>query len=518
MSEPCIVNIINFIRGVEPRDPALDLLEPVEQQIALVQSHQLAATWLVQYDAMIDPRFRELLLDGLDESQEVGLWLEIVQPLVEKAGLPWRGRFPWDWHADVGFSIGYTPQERERLVDVCMEDFRAIFGDYPHSVGSWLLDAHTLQYLAERYGVCGACICRDQWGTDGYTLWGGYFNQAYYPSRMNAYMPAQRAEHQIPIPVFRMLGSDPIYQYSMGHPGEAQGVTTLEPVYKEGGGSPPWVRWFFDLSCGGPNLSFGYMQVGQENSFGWPAMAAGLTDQIEEVARRAQCGEMWVETLDASAAWYRAQYPVTPASAVTALTDWKGEGKRSVWYGSRYYRANLFWEGDSFRVRDLHLFDERYPERYLTERCDTADCTYDTLPVVEGFLWSDTETQAGLTPVMLLPDGSLEPWTGQEPAITEEDADTLLVNWPSTGTLTMRLTPTALSFQSTAPAWGLRLGWGQSVQPPITGLSETAIQYEYRSFRYQVACTRGSLRTLEDGGILLLPQDGQVTLSFTPDA
>ena len=30
-------------------------------------------------------------------------------------------------------------------------------------------------------------------GTDGYTLWGGYWNQAYYPSRLNSYMPAQHS-------------------------------------------------------------------------------------------------------------------------------------------------------------------------------------------------------------------------------------------------------------------------------------------------------------------------------------
>jgi hypothetical protein len=39
---------------------------------------------------------------------EIGAWLEVVRPLVEKAGLAWRGRpgFDWDWHADVGFTVG----------------------------------------------------------------------------------------------------------------------------------------------------------------------------------------------------------------------------------------------------------------------------------------------------------------------------------------------------------------------------------------------------------------------------
>jgi hypothetical protein len=45
-------------------------------------------------------------------------------------------------------------------------------------------------------------------------------------------MPAQTAANQIPVPVFRMLRSDPIYQYDAANPGEGQIVVTLEPVYK----------------------------------------------------------------------------------------------------------------------------------------------------------------------------------------------------------------------------------------------------------------------------------------------
>ena len=40
----------------------------------------------------------------------------------------------------------------------------------------------TLGYGAEQYGLLGGAICRDQLGTDGFTLWGGYPNGIYYPS------------------------------------------------------------------------------------------------------------------------------------------------------------------------------------------------------------------------------------------------------------------------------------------------------------------------------------------------
>ncbi|XID91538.1 hypothetical protein ACF3MZ_23965 [Paenibacillaceae bacterium WGS1546] len=253
------------------------MFEPLREQLALVRRYGLKATWLIQFDALIDPAFSSLLQCEEAGAQGIGAWFEVVQPLAEKAGIPWRGRYPWDWHANVGFSIGYSPEERERLADVFMMEFRAVFGRYPRSVGSWFIDAHLLGYLADRYNIIASCNCKDQWGTDGYTLWGGYYNQAYYPSRFNGFMPAQTTANQIPVPVFRMLGSDPIYQYDASDTGNGQGVFTLEPVYmgEGGGGDPEWVRWFMDVNFRPVQVSFGYAQVGQENSFGWEAMRDG---------------------------------------------------------------------------------------------------------------------------------------------------------------------------------------------------------------------------------------------------
>ena len=236
---PRIVNIVNFIRNIEPRSEEITetvLYETVARQAAQLAEYGLPATFLLQYDALINPRYRKLLTQDVYPGTEVGGWWEITQPHVEAAGLKWRGRYPWDWHADVGFATGYTPEERRKLVDVYMEKFKEIFGKYPTAIGSWFIDAYTLGYMYDKYGIVASCNCKDQIGTDGYTLWGGYWNQAYYPSRVNAYMPAQTREGQIPVPVFRMLGSDPIYQYDNCVGGALQGVISLEPVYGDSGG------------------------------------------------------------------------------------------------------------------------------------------------------------------------------------------------------------------------------------------------------------------------------------------
>lgn len=523
-SHPNIVNIINFIRAVEPR-LEMDLVEPVQHQIDLLTHHNLPGTWLLQYDALTQGPY-VAMLKKLPAHHEIGGWFEVVQPLVEKAGLTWRGRYSWDWHTHVGFSVGYTPREREKLADVFMADFKAAFGRYPASVGSWLMDAHLLGYMHDRYGLRASCNCKDQWGTDGYTLWGGYWGQAYYPSRRNMYMPAQSVASQINVPVFRMLGSDPIYQYdtdmyddtATGETSKSQNVVTLEPVYKEGGGTPSWVRWFFDVMASPQSLSFGYVQVGQENSFGWPRMAEGLTDQLQLMSELSASGTWRVETLEQSAQWYHKQYRVTPPSAVTALKDWRGQGRKTVWYNSRFYRVNMFWDGGRLFLRDLHLFDERYAERYLADTCKGPACTYDTLPFVEGMLWSDSKTRAALTPMAVHADGTASPLRGGSPEVTEGGAGELVVRWPLDhgGTLVVTCTEDAMLIEGPTSAWRLEMTWGGGAKVPFAAAkSSPSLPCVHEGFGYRVA-GEPCMFTVEETArrLMLSPVDGRMKLVF----
>lgn len=94
---PRIVNIINFIRLLEPRDAKITedvLYQTVVKQIELMKEYHLGGTFLLQYDALIDIRYQELLKSLPSGSFEIGAWWEIPQPMAEKAGLIWRGRYP----------------------------------------------------------------------------------------------------------------------------------------------------------------------------------------------------------------------------------------------------------------------------------------------------------------------------------------------------------------------------------------------------------------------------------------
>lgn len=416
-----IVNVIFFIRATEPRMNK-DLLGTMKNQLEIVKRHSLKSTFLLEYDAICDPKYVSAIKECDVPGLEIGGWLEIVQPLVEQAGLTWRGRYPWDWHSDVGFSVGYTPEERCKLIDVFMAGFKENFGFYPKSIGSWMIDAVTLQYMADRYGVEASCNCRDQWGTDGYTLWGGYYGHAFYPSKKNAFCPAQSRDEQINIPVFRMLGSDQIYQYDNGltydkeyHPSECQNVVTLEPVYcggSGGGGVPAWVDWYLQENFM-PSVSFNYTQAGQENSFGWDAMKDGLEYQFSQLERLQKEGKLRIEPLCESGRWFKNRFTLTPPTSISAMTDWKNKGHRTVWYDSRFYRVNVYQEGEQVWIRDIHKFDDRYEERYLTKRCDSHAMHYDNLPVIDGNCWSGGQIRAGMYPEICNAQGICTPIVGQ---------------------------------------------------------------------------------------------------------
>lgn len=521
---PKIVNIINFIRLLEPRDAQITedvLYQTVVKQVQIMQQYHLPGTFLLQYDALMDARYQQLLKNLPPSSFEIGAWWEIPKPLVEKAGLQWRGRYPWDWHADVGFSTGYTPKEREKLVDVYMQDFKKIFGYYPKSVGSWFIDAHTLNYLYEKYKIVASTNCKDQLGTDGYTLWGGYWNQAYYPSKINAYMPAQTEKNQTPVPIFRMLGSDPIRQYDdKGSGSNGQGVVTLEPVYKFGGGDSAWVHWYFKEFVEGQCMEYAYVQAGQENSFTWNAMSKGFEIQMPLIARLRDEQKVKVETLAASGEWFRKKYAVTPATSVTVNNDLNGSDKKTVWFNSRFYRFNLLWENNNLRFRDIHIFNENFPSVYTENRATSNECSFFTLPFVDGYRWSSAEQPAALR-FRMVSNGKEIPMEGGTPTINDDVPGKLHIEWllkSANGILVMDADEKQMQIKvegSKTVDWFLDLSAGDTASLPFTKIAPHTIICRFQEMDYQVKASKGKF--LNPGGNAIMrikPERSTVVLNF----
>lgn len=517
--EPRIVNLYNFIRNSDSRLPNSEeiLFLTTSNQLELLRAAQLPATWALQYDALINPRYQKLIKEHAGPHDEIAAWWELPRPLVEKAGLHWRGRFDWDWAANVGFSPGYTPDERRRLVDAYMADFKKIFGGYPRTVGSWYIDEVTLAYMAEHYGLVASCNCKDQVGTDGYTLWGGYWNQAYYPSRLNAYMPAQTRAGQIDLPVFRMLGSDPIYQH-----GTSPGMFTLEPVYPAAGGSAAWVNWFMNNLIHQPSLAFAYTQAGQENSFGWDAMKDGFTLQVKLLAQESQAGLIRVETLADSGRWFRKHFSSTPPTSVVCLDDWRQEGRKTVWYDSRFYRVNFLWQDGGFFIRDLHRFDETVASPTHDLPLTNTWLACETLPIVDAARWSAREKRAGLWPVLFSPAGTAMPLTiTASPEVRELGRDQLTIRQPlaAGGNLSLVCAEASLAAEATDGAgrplpWGWELVGG-SAQGDVQAVTPDRVKFRHAGFDYELRTSPGGATCqTTDHGTIVLRSDPRGKIAF----
>lgn len=424
-----IANIIMFQRGIGTPDfhseKAMDRFQMcTTKQIETVKKYNLPVTWLLDYIAVCDKRFKEAIEEL--ESYEIGVWLEFSKPLVEKAGFEWRGRegHIWETHCNHAFTVGYTLEQRKKCIDIIMQDFKKIFGYYPKSVGAWIIDAYSLNYMYEKYGIEASCICRDQWGTDGITLWGGYYGQGYYPSKNNIFSPAQTLENQINVPVFRMLGSCPIYQYDNGlniddGPAAWQQVCTLEPSYFGedcaecgGGGFPEWVDWFFEQNYREDTLSFNYAHAGQENYFGWKKQEAGTIDQFEKLIKLRDEGKLALQFLSETGKEYKNEYSITPPTSITADREWKNRDLQSYWYNSKNYRINLYKENGVFWIRDIFKFDENRFERYRDEICPSKDVYFDNLPIIDGNRQSGKGVRAGIYPVIKQSDGNYKSLQG----------------------------------------------------------------------------------------------------------
>ena len=145
-----IVNIMNFVRQIDERFVgSTDVLyETTKRELALINEFGFKATFLLQYDALCDERFVSLFRDNASESIELGIWYEIVEPLTTACDMPYRSErgWKWDWHIVPGFSMAYTPEERELLFD----GFGLRHGLFAAAIFPFVMAVSTLLILISR--------------------------------------------------------------------------------------------------------------------------------------------------------------------------------------------------------------------------------------------------------------------------------------------------------------------------------------------------------------------------------
>ena len=500
-SHRCI-NIMNFIRAEEPRVPT-DLMQPVREQMRLIKAHGFPATWLLQYDALVEGPFVEFLKAEMPADHEVGIWFEMNRKICEDAGIAWRGNPDWEWdyHVPVAYSIGYTPEERRKLADTAAATFKRIFGKGLKSVASWNLDAISLAHFSDRHGVDAFGNCRDQLATDGFTIWGAPI-AGYYPSRTNAWSPALERKNQISTPMFRLLGQDPVYYYDNVLPYP----DTMEPAWASGR-SEVFVDRFLDMIAHQPAQSFAYVQLGQENSFGWPNMSKGFVMQMDKLAQAQSDGGVILETMGATGRRFKRAFRSTPPQAQVMLEDPFGHTnppERTVWYQSRFLRANLHFRGAEFYLRDLHVYSDQFEQPFLTETVRQHGIEQRQLAVLDGWHWSDEDARANRPGrramgrfVRIGADGRQTPLTmAGSPSVTEtRSALRTGVPLAGGGELLAAFHEREIEFSLAGGPANSRLGLIFEWDPDRSALREVSdnrLSYRFRDFDYNVEVANGA--------------------------
>lgn len=395
-----ILNVMNFVRQCEPRSESADkvLFSTTKAELELMKELDVENTFLLQYDTLCDPKYVELFKNEITDKTELGLWYEIVEEMTDAVGLPYRSEFgwSWDWHIIPGFSMGYEVKEREMLIDEAMNKFKEVFGYYPKTVASWLMDTHTINYLTDRYEISAMGNCRDQVSVDAYTLIGGYFNQAYYPSRKNMFTPAQTEAQRVKTPMFRLLGANPIHNYDgkkyITEKNKDKPCDTMEAIW--GGADPNMMDWYYRTYYKNEDMGFSYAQIGQENSFGEHDLVTPIRMQIEKAM---ELEDVHIMKMCDTGEWFKKQYiSGTPVTSVTALDNWDERDIQSVYYDSQYYVANLFRCEQKVFFRAIYLFDENAEDKYLYKACETFDAVYENLPIVDTRLWGEDVEACGM--------------------------------------------------------------------------------------------------------------------------
>ncbi len=390
-----VFNVMNFVRACDERFPNYreDLFNVTKKELELVNEFGIENTFLLQYDALCDERYVKLFKENTNDKTELGIWLEIVEPMTSACGLPYESEhnWKWDWHIIPGLPMGYNPEERRLLVDETMRKFKEVFGYFPKTVGGWLIDTFTMNYFAENYEIDAFCICRDQVNTDAYTLIGGYFNGAYYPSKNNIFTPAQTSKEQVNAPVFRLLGPCPIHNYdgekflSKSQKGFGN-VYSLEPVWGMGK-NKACVEWMYKTYFENESLGFSALQLGQENSFCESDFIPALRTQLELACEYVKEGKAVFKKYCDTGKYFKEKYTQTPATSVVATDNWNEADTQSVYYQSKDYVANIFRNDKEIFIRALYLFDEKIEDYYTHEKCTRFDAIYENLPIVDTVIW-----------------------------------------------------------------------------------------------------------------------------------
>ncbi len=365
------VTIINPVRGAEfwEKGRSDSPLTSLQGEYQVISQNSLAASWLLRFDALANSQITSLLKG--QPHQEPGLFLEVIPSLAKSAQVQYNNSPSWHFAESV-LLTGYTPGNRQKLIDRQFDKFKEVFGYFPKTVGAWWIDAGSLSYMKEKYQIAVALVVADQYTTDNYQVWGQYWGYPYYPSRANTQSPAQSADAKIGVVVMQWASRDPFNGYGNGVAESTFSVQANDYVTYHKLNTDYFGK-LVDIYTNTKFNGFGQLTIGLENDYSWQKYGHEYQNQIKLIAQKQQAGNISVVTASEFASWYQKQFPTISPVMVLSADDPQGGNGKVVWYMSPYYRAGYFFNNQGSMIRDMRLYNDSQKELCYDVSCQTLN-------------------------------------------------------------------------------------------------------------------------------------------------
>jgi len=347
---------INVVIPVRVSSYVKDLGKNLIFQEKVVDEQDLAATWLLTYDVLNNPDLVQIL-KSFSDRYEFGIFLEISPGLATDSEVFYHQSGSWHFANSV-FLSGYSQEERKRLIDKVFEKFKDSFGTYPKAVGAWWVDSFSLKYMLDKYKITTSLGLADQFSTDGYQVWGGYFFP-FYPSKYHSAMPALDLENKLDVVIVNWASRDPLNGYY--HSFFSTQDYLQPPVNKDTAYFENLLRtYLFNQE------SFGHIVVGLESDLSPEVYENEFKRQLMVVKKLENEG-VSVVTMSQFADWYRKKFPKLSPVFSLAVDDILGSGKQVFWFGSPYYRIGLSFDKitQKTKIFDLRSYHKNFQEPYF---------------------------------------------------------------------------------------------------------------------------------------------------------
>lgn len=359
----------------------------------------IPSTWPVRYDAIDSSDYHPTLAKLLAEGHELGAWMEPMPGHCTAAGVTFSTAGSTAISAARVTYLGYTPAERETLVDTYMAAFLARFGEYPRSIHGWMIDAHTAAYCQTAYGIRTVSICKEQISTDAYELTGGPEGGVYEAAPDWLMVPA-RTGRRSGLAVIRNITQDLVRGY-----GSSSTVYTLEPVsvQQRSKTASDYFRPMLD-ELQANHDSWSVVSVLQENRWVWATYRATTWACMREMALSAAEGD-WSLSLASEVGDAFLALPEAERDRVQIFRQGDVFGAattEALQVTTPAYRARLRWRPDSgssngyFGITDLRCYWGDLADPYLTDKLTEQAGVWD-VPYVMNAAQYDLSTRSAAT-------------------------------------------------------------------------------------------------------------------------